>query len=129
MPVAVDHGEITDHSGNDFTDEGIEYANDHDDIVVNAARFILNLKEKYKLSQMTLDFVTHSVEELLKVSTDNIKQHVLKTLHLQGIEITPPLSDKCFSSVNPFLSLKTEYQQTKFYKENFSLIVRVSYSS
>lgn len=127
MPVAVDHGEITggDHSGNGYTIEGIKDVNDHDDIVVNAACFILNLKEKYKLSQVTLDFVTHSVEELLRVSTDDIKQHVLKTLYQQGIEITPPLFDKCFSSVNPFLCLKTEYQQTKFYKEKFSLIVRM----
>lgn len=93
--------------------------------MVNAAHFILNLKEKFKLSQISLDFVIHSVEKLLRVSADNIKQSVLKILHQEGIEIAPSLSDKCFLLTNPFLYLKTEYQQAKFYKENFNLIVRV----
>lgn len=124
----TNHAERTgeDHSGDEFVGEVIMDANyqRHSDIVVNAGHFILNLKEKFKLSQVSLDFVIHSVEELLRVSTDNIKQSVLKALYQEGIRITPSLSEKCFPLLNPFLYLKTEYQQAKFYKENFNLIVR-----
>ena len=89
-----------DGSGNEgFGDviRGAKYPT-HDDTVVNAAHFILNLKEKFKLSQVSLDFVIHLVEELLRVSTstDNIKQSILKALHQEGIEIAPSLSDHFF---------------------------------
>ena len=94
------------------------------DLVLNTAQFILNLKEKFKLSQVCLSFVIQSVEELLKILTDNLKQTVLRKLHQAGV--TSPLLDDCFSPVDPFVYLKTEYQQTKFYKENFNLIVRIA---
>ena len=125
--LSLTYGERSEYCyGNEYVGEITRDAHypRHEDIVVNAAHFILNLKEKFKLSQVSLDFVIQSVEELLRVSADNIKQSILTTLHQEGIEIAPSLSDKCVLLPNPFLYLKTEYQQAKFFKENFNLIVR-----
>jgi len=57
------------------------------DIVINAAQFILNLKEKFKISQVSLDFVVHAAEELLKLSASTIKQNVLETLLHEGFTV------------------------------------------
>lgn len=74
--LSLTHGERTGevHFGNECIGEIIRNGNcPNDDVVVNAAHFILNLKEKFKLSQVSLDFVIQSVEKLLRVSTDNIE--------------------------------------------------------
>jgi len=93
------------------------------DIVIHAVRFILNLKEKFRLSQVSLDFVINSVDELLRMSAANFKSQILTTLHQDGVEKAASISNQIFSSLDPFLCLKTEHQQTKFYKENFNLVV------
>ena len=122
-PLCTDLSSCHEEATGEFNieDKSINETTRHD-IVVKAASFILNLKEKFKLTQVSIDFVTHSVEELLKASTENIKQGILEYLHQQGIEIALPFPDKCFP-VNLFQRFTTEYQQTKFYKEYFGLIV------
>ena len=113
----------TDDHVNNVQNSEKDYSNH--DLVVNIAQFILNLKEKFKFSQVCLNFVIQSVEELLKFLTESIKQTVLRKLHQAGVT-TSPLLDDCFLLVNQFACLKTEYQQTKFYNENFNLIVRIT---
>ena len=73
-----------------------------------AAKFILTLKEKYKLTQAALDYALNEVDKLLLMSWEAVEQR---------IDPEPYLS--------PFDDLKTEYQQTKYYKEKFGLIVSV----
>ena len=71
-----------------------------DDVKTAAAKFILTLKEKFKLTQVSLDYTVKAVEELLLLSNESDSGHP-----------------------SPFDELKTEHQQTKFFKENFGLVV------
>ena len=88
----------------------------HKDIIkIAAAKFILTLKEKFKLTQTSLDYTVKGVEELLLLSSKYLEQSVSESLGLAS-------SPFCFH-LSPFDDLKTEYQQTKFFKENFGLIV------
>ena len=80
------------------------------DVKTAAAKFILILKEKFKLTQVSLDYTVKTVEELLLLSNKCIEQSdsgLASDLHIPS----------------PFGDLKTEYQQTKFFKENFGLVV------
>ena len=88
-----------------------------------AALFLLTLKEKYKLTQTTIDFavcqVQHMVSYALQDMKDEVQQHVARTL---GAEL-PDLIDIMDTSIDPFEGLQTEYMQTKFFRENFDLTV------
>ena len=86
-----------------------------DTIKIAAAKFILTLKEKFKLTQTSLDYTVKGVEELLLLSNKFLEQSVLESPEFAS-------SPFCFHS-SPFNDLKTEYQQTKFFKENFGLVV------
>lgn len=115
-------------SENDYINSSEENTADtHLDVEVAAARFLLNLKEKFKLSQVSLNYTIKAVEEITAISACNIKQSVLRKLHEEGITASSVSLDQCFLPVNPFVNLGTEYQQTKYYKERFNLIVRVNY--
>jgi len=91
-----------------------------------AALFLLTLKERYSLTQAAVDFAVGQVQEMaacvaqdLKTSVESrLQQHYIKT----GVD-PPDLSD-CFEDIDPFSGLETEYLQTKFYVENFHLVVR-----
>lgn len=87
-----------------------------------AGNFILTVKEKFKLTQTSLNYIMQTVNEITKLSANNIKQSVMKELQESGNVITPDL-DWCFLPVNPFDDLNTEYKQTKFFKEKFGLVV------
>ena len=87
---------------------------------LTAANFVLSLKEKFKLSQVSLNFAIKSVEEIIEMSATNIQHSVVKTL--QESDITTNIAH-CFTSPSPFANLKTEYQQTRFFKEHFGYIV------
>lgn len=97
----------------------------------NAALFLLGLKEKQKLTQVSLDKVIEGVTGLF--------QGQLGTLHTQ-IESKPEEAgvdgatisglSELFDQGNmthPFFGLQTQHQQMKFYKENFTFIVRTTY--
>ena len=90
------------------------------------ALFILTLKEKYKVTQAAIDFTVTQMKS-------NI-DHVVNNLHLAVDSETremPGLSEDdvaritaMFSSFsNPFTDLQTHYFQSKFFEENFGLIV------
>lgn len=83
-----------------------------DNIKIAAAKFILTLKEKFKLTQTSLDYTVKGVEELLLLSNKYLEQSV------SGLA-----SSSFYVHSSPFDDLKTEYQQTKFFKENFGLVV------
>lgn len=48
----------------------------------------------------------------------------MSALNESGFSINVALHD-CLIPINPLANLKTEYQQNKFFKENFGLIVSV----
>ena len=101
-------------------DENVVIAEAHDqpkssnivlreDVKKAAAKFILTLKEKFKLTQVSLDYTVKAVDELLVLSRKCDDQFVSENSEL--------------ADSSPFEELRTEYQQTKFFNENFGLIV------
>lgn len=87
------------------------------------AQFLLNLKEKYKVTQVALDFVLNAVVKFISIASAEIKHKVFDKLkELNGESDSEDLND-CFLPINPFSQLRTEYEQTKFYKEQLGLIV------
>ena len=89
-----------------------------------AALFLLCLKERYQLTQSAIDFAIGQVQQMLSFAVDDI-QNVLEA-HLQSC----PLDASNYASVleyisipDPFLHLQSEYMQTKYFRENFDLIV------
>ena len=94
-----------------------------EDVEAVAARFLLILKEKYRVTQASLDFAVDSVSEILQLVTNNIKQAVFNKLSEHGTTLNGDEILSEFKQDSPFTNLKTEYQQTKFYKENFGYIV------
>ena len=65
-----------------------------------AAKFLLTLKEKYNISQAAVNFTLSSISS-----------------------IVDSVCNSCFDHSDPFDLLLTECQQTKFYKEEFGLVV------
>ena len=63
-----------------------------------------------------------TVKNITDLSANSIKQPVMKELQESGDIVSPSL-DQCFLPINPFDELKTEYQQTMFFKEKFGLVV------
>ena len=93
----------------------------HNDLPLVAARFLINLKEKYKLTQSSLNFILDSVVDIITIISKSIEKSVQERI---GQSAYSDLSlSTCFTVLNPFANLMTEYQQTQFYKENLGLVV------
>ena len=58
-------------------------------------------------------FAVGSISTIVDSVCDSIKESVKNSLDLNS----------CFDFEDPFSSLQTEYQQTKFYREEFGLVV------
>jgi hypothetical protein len=104
-------------------EENLEEENlEEENLSLASAKFLLTLKEKFRLTQVALDYTIDSVMDIVKLTSHEIEQSVTRKLQsLNSSEISQTLSD-CFVTVNPFDNLKTEYQQTQFYKEHLGLI-------
>ena len=89
-----------------------------DNVKMAAAKFLLTLKERFKLIQASLDYTIKAVEEIMLLSANVHRQSFVENRELASIPF-----DQHSSLANPFVGLKTEYQQTKCFKENFGLIV------
>lgn len=85
--------------------------------------FLLTLKEKHKLTQVSINYALGHVKQMTSRVVDDVhckvRQHLLNTTNIQ----IPDLSS-CFTDINPFEGLETEHMQSKFYKDHFNLIVR-----
>lgn len=92
----------------------------------SSALYLLTLKEKYKLTQTAIDFTVGQ----LKVTVDNIVDDLHQAVDRE-IMNTPGLSDDDKSRIssvfhnvkNPFSGLETQYLQSKYFEENFALVV------
>ena len=49
---------------------------EEEDIVLAAARFLITLKEKYRLTQASLDFALESVDDIIKLTSQRIENSV-----------------------------------------------------
>ena len=107
-----------DHSHDLYSSNELTVSNE--DVELAAARFLLTLKEKYRLTQASLKFALESVGDIINVTCRSIEHAVHQELSESGISPSPC----CFHTPDPFSNLKTEYQQTKFYRDHFGLIVR-----
>ena len=91
----------------------------------SAAIFLLTLKEKYSVSQKAIDFAVGSMTTIMDNMCDTIKESVERSLE-QEKDKSDIIS--CFNHVDPFSYLQTEYQQSKFYRKEFGLVVGANYS-
>ncbi len=85
-----------------------------------AALFLLTLKEKYKLTQTALNFALGGVNQIVTGVCDSIEQSLKASIDTStlGFNIS-----SVFEYNDPFSTLQTEYQQSKFYREHFGLVV------
>ena len=96
------------------------------------ALWILKLKERRKLTQVTLDEVLHDVTELCTDLVTLLGESVMELLKSAGVslECVPGLqelfaedSDFC----KPFKNLDTHYKQLAFSRAHFNLVVSVTH--
>ena len=66
---------------------------------MDVAKFILMLKEKYELTQASLDYTIKAVDKLMFLSSKIVEQSIAEGDSVQYL--------------SPFDELQTEYQQTK----------------
>lgn len=110
--ISVDVGEATDSE-----------LPDHYRLHRSAGLFLLTLREKYKLTQTAVDFAMGQVQHMVKFALEDMKEAVQHGAVSSGIELPEGIIDAMDTSVNPFEDLLTEHMQTKFFKDNFDLVV------
>jgi len=92
---------------------------------MHAGLLLLTLKEKHRLTQASVDFAVHQIQSMIRYTLEDAKESIEQKLQLHCTEMgvqLPDISD-CFANIDPFSGLESEYMQTKFYKENFNLVV------
>ncbi len=87
-----------------------------------AALFLLSYKEKYRLSQTAINYAVGSINSICENVCSNIRQSI-ETQHQKNGSISMTDVDECFVVNDPFAGIGTEYLQSKFYRENFGLVV------
>ena len=91
-----------------------------------AALFILNLKEKQKLTQVSLQKVIEGVTTLFQGHIQGLHDQITKFLVEAGVSDCISGLDDIFSQERiqqPFLGLETKHTQLKFYRNHFNFIV------
>lgn len=93
------------------------------DIKDFGAKFLIKVREEYRIPQLTLNKLINDVKGLWIVALDSIKVKLKKEVEL----ISPAISDeslmKCFDDSFPLDGLQTEHFQLKYYKEHFNYLV------
>lgn len=64
--------------------------------------------------------VSFAVEDMKEV----FQTRLLPKLQVGDSQMDLADIDECFQAPNPFSNLQSEYMQTKYYRENFDLVVR-----
>lgn len=81
----------------------------------SAALFLLTFKEKYRLSQAAIDFAVGSVQQIV----DSVCASAMAAVEMDPSSVAGIAANL----EDPFASLQTNYQQNKFYREEFGLVV------
>lgn len=85
-----------------------------------AALFILTFQERYKLSQKAINFAVGTVDAIVDSACEAIRSSLQERYPATDIA-------ECFDNrESPFADLDTEYMQSKYYKQEFGLVVSVS---
>ena len=87
-----------------------------------AALFLLTFQEKHRLNQTAINFAVGSINTIVDSVCMSVERSVLE-LAMECPAIVRTRLAECFEHEDPFASLQTEYQQTKFYQEEFGLVV------
>lgn len=91
----------------------------------SAALFLLTLKEQHQVTQKVVDFAVEEVRQMVSYAVDHVHKSVTMKLSecSQAIGCQVPDISDCFKVPDPFGHLESEYMQTKFYRDNFDLVV------
>ena len=96
---------------------------DHPSAERAAATFLLTFKERFKLPQASTDFAVGAINGII----DSVCESVKKSVENVFDSSQTPTKEEVMRHIqhnDPFSSLQTEYQQTKFYRAEFGLVVR-----
>ena len=101
-------------------------AQDHvENIVLSnkvAALFLLNLKERHRVTQECIDFTVDQVQNMISGILDNVKQSVIERIECDDPHIIADING-IFDSQKPFRNLGSKYMQQLFYRNHFNLVV------
>jgi hypothetical protein len=103
-------------------DESMDETEASGSLQTAAARFLLALKEQHRLTQVSINFLVDQVKLIVAGVVADVENAVKFKLASEGVT-TIDIVQGCFTNVNPFEGLETEYKQSKFYKEHFNLVV------
>jgi hypothetical protein len=91
-----------------------------------AARFLLMMKEARRLSQQAVSDVSVGVVKLMTAKLDELQDKVMVALDSDNLTVAKERVASLFEDehhLNPFRGLETQYQQEKYYKRHFNLLV------
>ena len=80
-----------------------------------AALFLLTLQERYHVSEAAVNFAVGSIQSIV--------QGVFEATKTSAEQTSPCIAEMQVDHSDPFVSLKTKYQQSKFYRDVFGLVV------
>lgn len=83
----------------------------------SAALFLLNMKERYKLTQSAVNFAVDQIRQMVTLAVEEAQTTLLSSSNDNGTNLPK------IESADPFSGLETEHMQTKFYREQFGLVV------
>ena len=98
------------------------------EIELFAAKWILKVREQYKLTQSTMESIIQDVSTMVQFMLGKIHIHVKESLQRVAVEPSEvPGLDEFFNPeghlANPFQGLETFHVQAKYYQDHFGLVV------
>ena len=98
---------------------------DSDEHKQRCALFLLEMKEKFGISQKAIDRVVSGSEMLLANSARRIEAGVSHVLSSNDVDVAqiPALREYFDNLQSPFVGISSSYLQLKYFKDNFGLIV------
>ena len=89
------------------------------------AKFILKVREEYRIPQSTVDKVLQDVSALCYSAVDNFKDEVFQ--RIGGLENSDQFRSIMLESMksisSPFQDLDMQHKQNKYFKEHFDYLV------
>ena len=133
MPVHQDNEAAVCYEENMQVD-GQSHANEYDDerLAEVLGNFILQVREKQKLSIKSVNFFLDGMKRLLDLSQEKLGSQIRMKLQQAGIDISAVDGlETLLSGPNPFSQsmqvLKNENHQRQFFKNHFGLVEPVEY--
>lgn len=125
---AIDTGEenataiVNDEESGESLNDDIDIQMYHEppDRKKNAAKFLLKIREQYRIPQSTLNNIVSDLKGLWTVSMESVKERLEN--HLQSNSENAVLLG-CCDNAFPLDGLHSEHMQLKYYKENFNYLV------